>query len=71
MASSEKKPRTTIDLNEETSAVGYIHSVSPMKTSVKGNPYFNAKIQEANKITSVVGYNEKMHTDLMRIEEQR
>ena len=69
MASPEKKPRMESD--SQNSATGFIHSVSPMKVSQKGNNFFNAKLQEFDKVTDIVGYNEKMHGDLKRVEEQR
>lgn len=45
-------------------------NVSPMKTSKKGYPYFNANIQMENKITNVVGFNEKRQKELKLLEEQ-
>ena len=67
MATPNKKPR----IMEENFATGYIHSVSPMKTSKNGNPYFNARLQEADKVTEIVGYREKMRGDLFVMQNQR
>jgi hypothetical protein len=67
MATPSKKPK------EEASgcASGYIMDVSPMKTSKRGFPYFNAHLQEEDKTSSVVGFNEKRRRDLKVLEEQR
>ena len=69
MASQEKKVK--LEETEANSAVGYIQVVSPMKTSRKGSQFFNAKLQESDKVTDIVGFSEKFRSDLVQIESQR
>lgn len=66
MATPSKQQR----FNEE-SAAGYIHEVTNMRTSKKGNPYFNAKLQEAEVVTEIVGYKEKQRVELLQLQKNK
>lgn len=69
MATPTKQPKR--EEAETASVSGLIMNVSPMKTSKKGFPYFNACIQEKDKTSGIVAFNENKRKELKLLEEQR
>lgn len=63
--------RRKFDLEEEQSVEGYIHSVSPIKTSKNNNRYFNAVVQESDKFTDLVSYKADLHEKMEDMEKKK
>jgi len=58
--------------DSETPITGYIHSVSPMKTSKKNNKYFNATIQTAREqYHQAVFYTPQKHSSIQMAERKK
>ena len=64
-------PSKQSKIDDSDNATGYIMNVTPVKTSKKGFPYFNAEIQEADKTSSIVCFSDRRRNEMKVFEDQR
>ena len=64
MASTPKKIKMS---DEEKRAIGFLHDVSPVKTSKNNRKYFNATMQTSTGYETVVSFKSEAHKSFMEM----
>jgi hypothetical protein len=57
--------------DDEIDIEGYIHDVTPVKTSRNNNKYFNAVVQQKEKFTDMVCYRSDLHDKMTDLQKNR
>ncbi|KAJ8303682.1 hypothetical protein KUTeg_018792 [Tegillarca granosa] len=68
MTSTSKKIKVDGDQHDLT---GYIHSISPIKTSEQKCQLFNAVFQTKDSFQDVVAFNTQMHEQMLELEKNK